>query len=116
MSQPNTNRSYIKRSTLLRTSHKQQGTLQNNHHKTESHTEPSDENRDTLILVSPDVPVVPPTHVVHNVGHYVTRSSKLTLPTFSADPFPFQTFWDSFEAAVHNNEGLTGYRNYYLWT
>ena len=36
------------------------------------------------------------------------RLSKLTLPTFSGDPLQFQTFWDSFEAAVHNNEGLAG--------
>ena len=54
------------------------------------------------------------THVVHNVGLSVTRLPKLTLPTFSGDPLHFQTFWDSFEAAVHNNnEGLTGVQKFH---
>jgi len=43
-----------------------------------------------------------------SVGQYVTRLPKLTLPSFSGDPLTFQTFWDSFEAAVRNNAGLTG--------
>jgi len=43
-----------------------------------------------------------------SVGQYVTRLPKLILPNFDGDPLQFQTFWDSFECAVHNNEGLTG--------
>jgi len=43
-----------------------------------------------------------------SVGQYVTRLPKLTLPSFSGNPLEFQIFWDSFEAAVHNNVGLTG--------
>ena len=50
------------------------------------------------------------THV-HNVGQsvgqFVSRLPKLILPTFSGDPLQFQTFWDSFEVAVHNNGSLT---------
>ena len=52
------------------------------------------------------------THAMHNVGQsvgqFASRLPKLTLPKFNGDPLQFQTFWDSFEAAVHNNESLTG--------
>jgi len=58
--------------------------------------------------VSDDIDVVPHTRVVRNVGQSVIRLPKLTLPTFSGDPLQFQMFWDSFEAAVHNNVDLTG--------
>ena len=81
----------------------QQETVKSKHPVTDRHLNP-----DTLEPVSVDVPVVPHTHVVRNVGQFVTRLPKLTLPTFSGDPLQFQTFWDSFEAAIHNNEGLTG--------
>ena len=54
---------------------------------------------------------------VHNVGQsvgkYVTRLAKLTLPSFSGDPLDLQAFWDSFEAVVHNNEGLTGVQKFH---
>ena len=89
----------------------QQVALQNNP-ETEGHTEP-DDGVTTPTLVSHDVPVVPHTHAVRNVGQFVTRLPKLTLPTFSGDPLQFQTFWDSFEAAVHNNEGLTGIQKFH---
>ena len=58
--------------------------------------------------MSDHVPVVPHTPVVHNVGQFVTKLPKLTLPPFSKDPLKFQLLWDLFEAAIHNNEGLTG--------
>ena len=32
---------------------------------------------------------------------------KLTLRKFSGDPKSWQLFWDSFEAAVHNNSSLS---------
>ena len=37
-----------------------------------------------------------------------SRLPKLSLPTFSGSPLLWQSFWDSFEAAVHNNPSLTG--------
>ena len=33
---------------------------------------------------------------------------KLDLPRYSGDPLGWQTFWDSFKAAVHSNSNLTG--------
>ena len=36
-----------------------------------------------------------------------SRLPKLSLPTFSGNPLLWQTFWDSFEAAVHGNPNLT---------
>ena len=42
------------------------------------------------------------------IGHSSSRLPKLSLPTFSGNPLNWQTFWDSFEAAVHNNRHLTG--------
>ena len=53
------------------------------------------------------------TPVVHNVGQSVCQLPKLTLPTFSGDSLQFQTFWDSFEAAIHNNKGLTGVQKFH---
>ena len=35
-----------------------------------------------------------------------SRLPKLTLPVFSGDPLHWQTFWDSFSAAVHMNPAL----------
>ena len=84
----------------------QQEPAQNIHQLPEHLTEPADDAR--LILVSTNVPVVSHTSVVHNVDNFVTRLLKLTLPIFSGDPLQFQKFWDSFEAAIHSNEGLTG--------
>ena len=42
------------------------------------------------------------------VSPLVSMLPKLTLPSFNGNPLEFQTFWDFFEAAVHNNVGLTG--------
>ena len=64
---------------------------------------------------------LPHTHVACNVGQsvgqsvgqFVSRLPKLTLPTFGGDPFQFQTFWDSFAAAVHNDNSLTGVRKFH---
>jgi len=43
-----------------------------------------------------------------STGPQVTRLPKLELPQFSGDPLHWQSFWDCFEAAVHNNATLTG--------
>ena len=37
----------------------------------------------------------------------VSQLPKLTLPIFEGDPLQWQTFWDSFESAVHANHLLT---------
>ena len=37
-----------------------------------------------------------------------SRLPKLDLPRYSGDPLGWQTFWDSFKAAVHSNSNLTG--------
>ena len=37
-----------------------------------------------------------------------SRLPKLDLPRFSGDSLGWQTFWDSFKAAVHSNPNLTG--------
>ena len=48
-------------------------------------------------------------HVPFNVtSQSTTCLPKLTLPTFSGNPLMWQTFWDSFSAAVHSNNLLTG--------
>ena len=83
---------------------------------TDEITQPEDSDMELLLgHTTPGTGVVSGTlsHTqTHNmgqsVGQYVTRLPKLTLPCFSGDPLEFQTFWDSFEAAVHNNAGLTG--------
>jgi len=41
------------------------------------------------------------------VSQNVSRLPKLTLPIFGGDPLKWQTFWDSFESAVHSNNVLT---------
>ena len=60
---------------------------------------------------------LPHTHVACNVGQsvgqFVSRLPKLILPTFGGDPLQFQTFWDSFAAAVHNDNSLTGVQKFH---
>ena len=41
------------------------------------------------------------------VSQNVSRLPKLTLPTFEGDPLEWQTFWDSFDSAVHSNNVLS---------
>ena len=40
-----------------------------------------------------------------DMQHTIAQLSKLSLPTFSGDPLEWQTFWDSFDAAVHSHVG-----------
>ena len=42
----------------------------------------------------------------------ISRLPKLNLPHFSGDPLVWQTFWDSFEAAIHSNPSLTGVQKF----
>ena len=46
-------------------------------------------------------------HPSISTGHCVSRLPKLSLPFFSGDPLTWQTFWDSFDAAVNCNASLT---------
>ena len=54
-----------------------------------------------------DTPKVTP-DPVSVVGHDFTRLPKLSIPTFAGDTLQWQSFWDCFEAAVHNNRVITG--------
>ena len=52
-----------------------------------------------------------------NETHNYSRLPKLALPTFNGDPLQWQTFWDSFSAAVHCNPRLSGAQKFnYLCT
>jgi len=52
--------------------------------------------------------VTPPSVSHASVGSgATTRLPKLSIPVFSGDPLQWQSFWDCFEAAVHNNPSLT---------
>ena len=42
----------------------------------------------------------------------VSRLPKLDLPSFSGDPLTWQSFWDSFRAAVHTNAALDGVQKF----
>ena len=47
----------------------------------------------------------------------VSRLPKLNLPSFSGDPLCWQTFWDSFSAAVDSSPALSGVQKFnYLRT
>ncbi|XP_065894502.1 uncharacterized protein [Dysidea avara] len=59
-----------------------------------------------------DTSAPPPTspalqHDTHIVNTTV-RLPRLDLPTFSGNALEWQTFWDGFEAAVHNNSAISG--------
>ena len=51
-------------------------------------------------------------HVHASLQAANSRLPKLTLPTFSGDPLDWQTFWDSFNAAVHTNPALGGIQKF----
>ena len=56
-----------------------------------------------------------PTSAVGYAGpqQFVTsRLPKLSLPTFSGDPLTWQTFWDSFYAAIDANPNLSGIQKF----
>ena len=48
------------------------------------------------------------THTTQNIS----RLPKLSLPTFNGNSLHWQTFWDSFDAAVHSNTNLTGVQKF----
>ena len=48
-----------------------------------------------------------------NTQQFVTsRLPKLSLPTFSGDPLTWQSFWDSFSAAIHSNHSISGVQKF----
>ena len=48
-----------------------------------------------------------------NTQQFATsRLPKLSLPIFSGDPLTWQTFWDSFYAAIHANTNLSGIQKF----
>ena len=49
-------------------------------------------------------------------SHSVSRLPKLSLPSFSGNPFTWQTFWDSFSAAVDSSLVLSVQKFIYLRT
>jgi len=73
-------------------------------------------------LVDPAAARTEPVHVSHSDVHEtvvrphtfqnVSRLPKLTLPTFSGDPLMWQTFWNSFNAAIHTNPTLSGVQKF----
>ena len=49
----------------------------------------------------------------HATQQFATsRLPKLSLPIFSGDPLTWQTFWDSFYAAIHANTNLSGIQKF----
>ena len=47
------------------------------------------------------------TRVTTSSAHQNARLPKLTLPTFNGEQLQWETFWDSFDAAVNSNTGLS---------
>lgn len=46
-------------------------------------------------------------HMRNNSTRSNHKLPKLTMPTFAGDILQWQTFWDSFESAVHDNSSLS---------
>ena len=46
-------------------------------------------------------------NIVTGIPQNISRLPKLTLPIFEGNLLTWQTFWDSFESAVHLNNVLT---------
>ena len=73
----------------------------------------------SLTVTAPSTTVTAPSTTVTAPTMSISTASrlpKLSLPTFSGSPLLWQNFWDSFEAAVHNNPSLTVVEKFnYLW-
>lgn len=53
-----------------------------------------------------------PAHTSRVIHMNYSRLPKLSLPTFDGNPLQWQTFWDSFSAAVDSNPCLTGVQKF----
>ena len=62
-------------------------------------------NHTSVPQLTPTIPASA-THVYTSSQSLNSRLPKLTLPVFSGDPLNWQTFWDSFNEAVHTNPAL----------
>ena len=60
-------------------------------------------NATALAFVPSEQPIVVEPTVATTQREHVSRLPKLHLPTFSGNPLNWQSFWDSFNAAVHSN-------------
>jgi len=77
--------------------------------QTDSHAEDTPSAHENMQQLSPpELPRLP----INATPQLTTRLPKLTLPTFSGNPLMWQTFWDSFSAAVHSNNSLTGVQKF----
>ena len=47
-----------------------------------------------------------------SIYHNASRLPKLTLSTFNGDPLQWETFWDSFDAAVNSSTGLSNVQKF----
>ena len=62
-------------------------------------------NLNQTVNASTSIPSVNPT--VSNSSYSMSRLPKLALPTFDGNPLGWQSFWDSFCTAVHDNPYLS---------
>ncbi len=62
-------------------------------------------NLNQTVNTSTSIPSVNPT--VSNSSYSMSRLPKLALPTFDGNPLGWQSFWDSFCTAVHDNPYLS---------
>ena len=58
-------------------------------------------------IESVNVPIIPPTPSSDFGRDVYTGLPKITLNEFSGDLLEWTSFWDSFEAAIHRNRGIT---------
>ena len=65
-------------------------------------------------ISSEDTPTtqLPFSNTVPLMSQTICKLPKLNLPVFSGNPLDWQSFWDSFEAAVHRNPSLNGIQKF----
>ena len=74
-------------------------------------TTPTTLNVSAAEFVPPQHPTMPATQPITHPATTrpsVSRLPKLSLPIFSGDPFVWQSFWNSLEAAVNSSSTLDG--------
>ena len=55
---------------------------------------------------------LPSSNTVPNMSQTICKLPKLNPPVFCGNPLDWQSFWDSFEAAVHRNPSLNGIQKF----
>ena len=71
---------------------------------------PTQQNLPTDNILS--VPPSPQPSTASIPPQNICRLPKLSLPVFAGNPLQWQSFWDSFDAAVHNNPSLNGIQRF----